>query len=82
MSHFECLACKTRLHSTQAQPIQSGIYAPVCGSLLEPAGDAHEIGGSTQSRIRISTSNSGAPVAGRLIAGRVGEIRLSEGNRG
>jgi hypothetical protein len=39
MPHFECLACKTRLHGTDGEADPIGDLCPVCGSLLEPVGD-------------------------------------------
>jgi len=38
MPHFKCLACKTRLQSTESPADPIG----VCGSLLEPVGDLGE----------------------------------------
>lgn len=74
MPHFKCLACKTRLRSTESQADLIGHLCPVCGSLLEPVGDLGEIVGYRVIETRGGTSHRGASRAGRLIAGRVGEI--------
>ena len=74
MAHLKCLACETRLHSTDGQADSIGDLCPVCGSLLEPVGDLSEIVGYRVIENCGSTSHSGASVAGRLIADRVGEI--------
>jgi hypothetical protein len=73
MPQFKCLACMTRLRSaeTPADPID---LCPVCGSLLEPVGDLGEIVGYRVIETRGGTLHRGASRAGRLIAGRVGEI--------
>jgi hypothetical protein len=73
MAHLKCLACKTRLQSTEGPADPIGDLCPVCGSLLEPVGDVGEIVGYRVIETR-GTSYSGASRAGRLIAGRVGEI--------
>jgi hypothetical protein len=74
MAHLKCLACKTRLYSTESPADPIGDLCPVCGSLLEPVGDLGEIVGYRVIETRGGTSHSGASRAGRLIAGRVGEI--------
>jgi hypothetical protein len=74
MAHFKCLACKTRLQSTESPADPIGDLCPVCGSLLEPVGDLGEIVGYRVIESPDSTSHSSASRAGRLIAGRVGEI--------
>jgi hypothetical protein len=71
---FDCLACKTRLHSTESEADPIGDLCPVCGSLLEPVADLGEIVGYGVIETRGSTSHSRAPRAGELSAGRVGEI--------
>jgi len=45
MPHFKCLACKTRLRSTESDADLIGDLCPVCGSLLESVGDLGEIVG-------------------------------------
>jgi hypothetical protein len=74
MPHFRCLACETRLRSTESQADSIGDLCPVCGSLLERVGDLGDIVGCRAVGPRGSTSHSGASVAGQLIADRVGEI--------
>ena len=74
MPCFECLACKTRLHSTASEADPIGDLYPVCGSLLEPVGDLGEIVGYGVIEARGGRSHSGASAAGQLIAGRVGGI--------
>ena len=74
MAHLKCLACKTRLHSTDGQAESIGDLCPVRGSLLEPAGDLGDIVGYRVIETCGRTSHSGASVVGRLIADRVGEI--------
>jgi hypothetical protein len=74
MAHLKCLACETRLHSTESRADPIGDLCPVCGSLLEPVGDLSEIVGYRSIENCGSTSRSGASVAGQLIADRVGEI--------
>ena len=43
MAHFKCLACTTRLYSTDSEADPIGDLCPVCGSLLEPIGELDEI---------------------------------------
>ena len=74
MAHLKCLACKTRLQSTESPADPIGDLCPVCGSLMEPLGDVGEIVGYRVIESPDSSSHSGASRAGRLIAGRVGEI--------
>jgi hypothetical protein len=74
MAHLMCLACETRLQSTERPADPIGDLCPVCGSLLEPVGDVGEIVGYRVIETRGGMSHSGASRAGRLIAGRVGEI--------
>jgi hypothetical protein len=74
MAHLKCLACKTRLQSTESPADPIGDLCPVCGSLMEPVGDLGEIVGYRVIESPGSSSHSGASRAGRLIAGRVGEI--------
>jgi len=74
MPHFKCLACKTRLRSTESEADQIGDLCPVCGSLLEPVGDLGEIVGYRVIETRGGTSHSHASGAGELIADGVGEI--------
>ena len=74
MPHFKCLACKTRLRSAERQADLIGDLCRVSGSLLEPVGDLGENVGSRVIETRGGTSHRGVSRAGRLIAGRVGEI--------
>jgi hypothetical protein len=74
MPHFGCLACKTRLRSTESDADLIGDLCPVCGSLLESVGDLGEIVGYRVIETRGSTSRSGASRAVEMIADRVGEI--------
>jgi hypothetical protein len=74
MAHFKCLACKTRLQSTESPADPIGDLCPVCGLLLEPVGDLGEIVGYRVIESPDSSSHSGASRTGQLIAGRVGEI--------
>jgi len=74
MPHFKCLACKTRLRSAERQADLIGHLCRVSGSLLEPVGDLGEIVGSRVIETRGGTSHRGVSRAGRVIAGRVGEI--------
>jgi hypothetical protein len=74
MAHLKCLACRTRLQSRESPADLIGDLCPVCGSLLEPAGDVGEIVGYRVIESPDGSSHSGASRAGRLIAGRVGEI--------
>ena len=74
MAHFKCLACKTRLQSTESPADPIGDLCPVCGSLLEPVGDLGEIVGYRVIESPDGSSHSGASRAGGLIAGRVSEI--------
>ena len=73
MPQFESLECKTRLHATasQAEPIRDLVLS--AAPVSEPIGDLGEAG-YRAFETRGATSHSGAPVAGRLVAGRVGEI--------
>jgi hypothetical protein len=74
MPHFGCLACKTRLRSTESNADLIGDLCPVCGSLLASVGDLGEIVGYRVIETHGSTSHSGTSGAGQLIADRVGEI--------
>jgi hypothetical protein len=74
MPHFECLACKTRLHGTDGEADPIGDLCPVWGSLLEPVGDLGEIVGYRVIESRGGTLHHGPSVAGQLIVDRVGEI--------
>ena len=74
MPHLKCLACRTRLQSTESPADLIGDLCPVCGSLMEPVGDLGEIVGYRVIESLDSLSDGGASRAGRLIAGRVGEI--------
>lgn len=74
MPYFICLACKARLHSAASEADPIGDLCPVCGSLLESVGDLGEIVGYRAVETRGGTWPSGASRAGRLVAGRVGEI--------
>jgi hypothetical protein len=74
MPHLKCLACRTRLQSTQSPADLIGDLCPACGSLMEPVGDLGEIVGYRVIESLDSWSDSGESRAGRLIAGRVGEI--------
>ena len=74
MAHLKCLACKTRLQSTESPADPIGDLCPVCGSLMEPVGDLGEIVGYRVIESPDGPSRSGASRAGQLIAGRVGEI--------
>jgi hypothetical protein len=74
MPHFKCLACKTRLRSTESDADLIGDLCPVCGSLLESVGDLGEIVGYGVIETRGSTLHTGVSGAGQLIADRVGEI--------
>jgi hypothetical protein len=74
MPHLKCLACKTRLQSTESPADPIGDLCPVCGSLMEPLGDLSDIVGYRVIESPNGASHSGASRAGRLIAGRVGEI--------
>ncbi len=74
MPQLKCVACKTRLRSTESQADPIGDLCPVCGSLLEPVADLGEVVGYRVIETRASTSHSGASRAGELIAGRVEEI--------
>ena len=74
MAHLKCLACETRLRSTESRADPIGDLCPDCGSLLEPVGDLGEIVRYRVIETRASTSPHGASRAGRLIAGRVREI--------
>ena len=74
MAHLKCLACKTRLQSTEGRADPIGGLCSVCGSLLEPVGDVGDIVGYRVIETRGGMSHSGASRTGRLIVGRVGEI--------
>jgi hypothetical protein len=65
MPDFKCLACKTRLHSTESEADRIGDLCPVCGSLLEPVGDLGEIVGYRVIETRGGMSQSGASDAGQ-----------------
>ena len=65
MGHLKCLACKTRLHSTESRADPIGDLCPVCGSLLEPVDDLGEIVGYRTIETCGSTSHRGASVAGQ-----------------
>ena len=43
MAHFKCLACTTRLYSTESEAEPIGDLCPVCGSLLAPIGSLGEV---------------------------------------
>src|SRR5450755_4636416 len=68
MAHLKCLACETRLHSTDGRADPIGDLCPVCGPLLEPVGDLSEIVGYRVIENCGSTSHSGASVASQLTA--------------
>jgi hypothetical protein len=51
MAHLKCLACKTRLQSTESPADPIGDLCPVCGSLLEPVGDLGEIAADRRNRL-------------------------------
>jgi hypothetical protein len=74
MPHFKCLVCNTRFYSTESEADPIGDLCPFCGSLLERVGDLGEIVGYGVIEPPGSTLHRGATRAGRLIAGRVGEI--------
>jgi hypothetical protein len=74
MPHFKCLACKTRLRSTEGDAGLIVDLCPVCGSRLESVGDLGELVGYRAIETRGSTSPSGASRAVEMIADRVGEI--------
>ena len=74
MPHFKCLACKTRLRSTESDAGLVGDLCPVCGSLLESVADLGELVGYRAIETRGSASPSGASRAVEMIADRVGEI--------
>ena len=74
MPHFKCLACKTRLQSTESPADLIGDLCPVCGSLMEPVGDLGEIVGYRVIESPDGSSHSGASRAGWVIVGRAGEI--------
>ena len=77
MAHFKCLACTTRLYSTDSDADPIGDRCPVCGSLLEPIGELDEIVGYRVIETLGSAWHRGASRAGKLIAGRVGEDHRS-----
>ena len=52
MAHFKCLACTTRLYSTDSEADPIGDVCPVCGSPLEPIGELDEIVGVHAGRAR------------------------------
>lgn len=81
MPYLKCLACKTRLQSTESPADPIGDLCPVCGSLLEPVGDLTEIAGYRVIDSPDSSSHSGASRTGQLVAGRVGEILASSRRR-
>ena len=81
MPHLKCLACKTRLQSTESPADPIGDLCPVCGSLLEPVGDLAEIVGYRVIDSPDSSSHRGASRTGQLVAGRVGEILASSRRR-
>jgi hypothetical protein len=60
MAHLKCLACKTRLQSTESPADPIGDLCPVCGSLLEPVGDLGEIVGYRVIESPVGSSHSGA----------------------
>lgn len=71
MSHFKCVACKTRLYSA-ARPIEGvGDLCPGCGSLLEPVGELAEIVGFRSIKPRDSAADDGPPGRHQRIADRV-----------
>ena len=74
MAHLKCLACKTRLYSTESPADPIGDLCPVCGSLLEPLGDLGEIVGYRVIETRGGTWDRCASGPGQLIADRVGEV--------
>ena len=51
MAHLKCLACRTRLYSTESPADPIGDLCPVCGSLLEPVGDLGEIAADRRNRL-------------------------------
>ena len=81
MAHLKCLACETRLHSTEsrADPIED--LCPVCGSLSEPVGDLSEIVGYRVIENCGSTSHSGASVQRVYEHGRPVGARLDTHER-
>jgi hypothetical protein len=60
MPHFKCLACETRLYSTESEADPVGDLCPVCGALLEPVGDLGQIVEYRVIETRGGTSHSGA----------------------
>jgi hypothetical protein len=71
MSHFKCLACKTRLYSAAGPDDLVGDLCPGCGSLLEPVGELAEIAGFRSIKPRDSAADDGPPGRHQRIADRV-----------
>lgn len=71
MSHFKCLACKTRLYSAAGPDDLVGDLCPGCGSLLEPVGELAEIVGFRSIKPRDSAAEDGPPGRHQRIADRV-----------
>jgi hypothetical protein len=72
MPCFECLACRTHLHSTASEADPIGDLCAVCGSLSEPVGGLDQIAYRVIEK-RGSTWHSVSGV-GQPIRGCVGEI--------
>lgn len=45
MSHYKCVACKTRLYVATGPPEQPKELCPGCGSPLQPVGELAEVFG-------------------------------------
>jgi hypothetical protein len=78
MAHLKCLACTTRLYSTEAEAEPIGDLCPVCGSLLAPIGYLGEVVGRRVIEPLGSTPHSGASGGGPADRPRRGDHRSTQ----
>jgi hypothetical protein len=74
MSHFKCVACKTRLKRAEGPDDLIGELCPGCGSLLEPVGELAEIVGFRSIKARDGAVDDSPRGAHQRIADRVDDF--------
>jgi hypothetical protein len=79
MPYLKCVACKTRLYSTESPADLVGDLCPGCGSLLEPVGKLAEVVGFRAIKARDGAADGGTPGTHQRIAGRVLDLMARRG---